>query len=355
MMCLLCVSGWVATAALGGTSSTIACPSQGMVSPAGSITVSGGVATVHFNVASGCSNVQLSLVSYTATGPTFNAGTVTQQVLYDSQTQSFSAGPGTLSIRVPNCYYQLDFVYGLPITHFTPGNLYGSQHRLIAAKNGGTTSCSTTTPTTPETPAGGSEGGTTTPVESSPAPPAPVVAIEVQKLERLAGTGSFVAGPLNVTVGQTIEYQINVKDTGNVMLWVTVSDPLCDPGTLSSQDGQGVGATGVVTFTCTHLTTAADVGTLTNTAAVHAVAGNGMATNATATAVAQVAGPAAVATTAPAAAPAGAVLGATHTLHKAKAAKKHVKAVKAAKHAKKKVTKKAKPAKAVVRSAHFTG
>jgi uncharacterized repeat protein (TIGR01451 family) len=309
------------------------------------------MATVRFTVASGCNNIVLSLVSYKAPGPTFSEETASQQVKYASQTCTTGVDcTGVLTVAVPNCYYQVDFVYGQPIDQLGPAgsnNFYGKQGRLISAVNGGTASCTST-------PGGGGTGGTTTPTT----PTAPAIA--VQKLERIAGTATFVAGPLAATVGQTIEYQINVKDTGNVMLWVTVSDALCDAGTLSSPGGQGVGPTGVVSFTCSHLVKAGDVGTLTNTATATGVAGNGASVSGTATAVAQVTAPTA-------AAPTGGVAGVTHTIAHKPVAKKTTKkvakkpvhraakagAVKGAHHTK--VTKKAKPAKAVVRNAHYTG
>jgi uncharacterized repeat protein (TIGR01451 family) len=324
-----------------GTSGGGTCPSADMVRPSGPITISGGVATVRFTVANGCSNIELSLVSYKAPGPTFSEETASQQVKYASQTKTFSAGSGELTVAVPDCYYQVDFVYGKPIDQLGPAgsnNFYGKQGRLISALNGGTAGCTTT-------------------------PTPPVVSMAVEKLERVGSTASFVAGPVAATVGQTIEYQINVRNTGNVMLWVTITDQLCDTGTLSSPSGQGVGPTGVVSFTCTHVARASDVGSLTNTVFATGVAGNGASVTGTATAVAQVTAAATTGTSAGA----GGVAGATHTVHKAtakkKAAKKSVRhaakrktahhAVKAAHH--KKVTKKAKPAKAVVRGAHYTG
>jgi hypothetical protein len=316
-----------------------------MVQPTGPIQVSGGMATVRFTVATGCNNIVLSLVSYKAPSGTFTEETASQQVKYASKTCTTGVDcTGVLEVPVPNCYYQVDFVYGQPIDQLGPAgsnNFYDKQRRLIDAKNGGTASCTSTT------------GGGTTPTT----PQAP--AITVEKLERIAGTPTFVTGPLSAKVGQTIEYQINVRNTGNVMLWVTLSDALCDTGTLSSPGGQGVGPTSTVSFTCSHVVKTGEVGTLTNTATATGVVANGTSVSGTATAVAQV-----TAATTTAGTPTGGVAGVTHTLHKPaakkpakKAAKKPVKAkaaaVKAVHHTK--VTKKAKPAKAVVRSAHFTG
>lgn len=315
------------------------CPSQGMAQANGPITIANGVATVSFTIANGCKDIQLSLVSYKAPGPQYSEQTADQQQLYDSKTGTYSSGSYTLAVNVPNCYYQIDFVYGTPIAHLGPAgtnNFYDKQGRLIAAKNGGTTSCSSTT--TPP---------------SQPSQPAAAPAITVEKLQRVGSTDPYTAATVTATVGQTIAYQINVRNTGNVMLTVTLQDPRCDAGTLTPAGGQGVGPTGTVTFTCTHVLTAGDVGSFVNTATATGTAGNGQQVTGTGTVTAQVG---AAATTG--------VLGATKTVtkkavHKKAVVKKAVhktKAVKAAKHTKaKKVTKKAKPAKPVVSGAHFTG
>jgi hypothetical protein len=146
------------------------CPSSGMVK-SGPIAVSGATASVTFTVAAGCQNIQLSLVSYKAPSATFDEQTADQQQLFDSKTQTFSAGQYTLSVAMPGCYFQVDFVYGTPITKLGPAgtnNFYGKQGRLIAAANGGTTSCSPpATPPPPTTPP------PTTPPPATPPPTTP--------------------------------------------------------------------------------------------------------------------------------------------------------------------------------------
>ena len=123
------------------------CPSaaNAQVSSSSDIGIAGGTATVSFTLAGGCQNVKLSLVSYKAPGPTFDANTADQQTVHDSKTVVLGAGNHTLSVAVPNCYYQVDFVYGDVITKFGPAgssNFYSAQGRLIKARNGGTASCS---------------------------------------------------------------------------------------------------------------------------------------------------------------------------------------------------------------------
>jgi hypothetical protein len=327
------------TATKQGCSTGPTCPSAGMVK-AGPIAISGGTASVAFVVAAGCRDIQLSLVSYKAPSATFVEATADQQQLHDAKTQTVSAGTYTLSVAVPSCYYQIDFVYGTPITKLGPAgtnNFYGKQNRLIAAANGGTSSCTTTPPPPP-------------PI-STPTPPSPVspaVAVVLTKLERVGTTGSFVTGPVTGRVGDTVYYQLSVQNTGNVMVTVTVNDPGCDAGTLVATSGVGIGPTGVATFTCSHKLTAADGSSFVNTAIATGTAGNGTRATSTSSVTAQVQ-------------PTIVVAAASTSIH-TKAVPKKVVAKKVvhkhkAKHTKhvKKVTKKAKPARPVVAQAHFTG
>jgi hypothetical protein len=117
----------------------------------------GGTATVNFTVAAGC-NVQLSLVSYKAPSATFSGDTANQQVLFDAATTTLAAGAHSLSVSVPNCFFQVDFVLGQPIAQLGPGNFYGPQGRLISSSNGGSTSCAAATGGTPNTGGTGSTG-----------------------------------------------------------------------------------------------------------------------------------------------------------------------------------------------------
>jgi hypothetical protein len=97
-------------------------------------------------------------------------------------------------------------------------------------------------------------------------PPKPEFTIE--KLQRLAGSGVFTTTKLAGLVGEEVEYEIVVKNTGNVALtFSSFADPHCDSGTIAG----GPGATPVdpgdsTTFTCTHLL--ASVETLVNVASV---------------------------------------------------------------------------------------
>lgn len=319
------------------------CPSQNKVTlDNGGVTIAGGVATVHFTVAAGCSGVQLSLVSYQAPSSTYNEQTASEQVLYRSATDTFDSGSYTLSVAVPSCYYQVDFVYGTPIQQLGPAgtnNFYGKQGRLIEALNGGTSSCQTgetggvemhvtichatsattyvaVSPTVSDvvsehlgrdtgdiippftvngttysqnwdsagqaiyangcaavsTSTGGgqtqtpppTQTQTQTPVTQQTPPPVPLPSITLVKLERIGATGDFTTGPIAAKVGDTIEYQLVVRNTGTTDVSVDLLDAGCT--SLLPAGPQAVKAGASLTYTCSHVVTSADGASYTNLA-----------------------------------------------------------------------------------------
>jgi hypothetical protein len=96
--------------------------------------------------------------------------------------------------------------------------------------------------------------------QTSVAPPLePGFAIEI--LQRLDHAGApFTHGQLTGDVGQTIDYEILVKNTGNAaMTFATFSDSACDAGSVSGGPSAGALPPGEVTsYYCTHLLSAAD-------------------------------------------------------------------------------------------------
>jgi hypothetical protein len=84
---------------------------------------------------------ELTLVSYTAPGATFDAHTAAQQEIFDLDTITVtSPGTYTLTVQNPNGYFQVDFVRGRAIDTFGPagGNIfYSAQGRLLSADNDG--------------------------------------------------------------------------------------------------------------------------------------------------------------------------------------------------------------------------
>ena len=103
----------------------------------------GDTVKVNFTVAAG-KTVELSLVSYKAPAPYSDAQNISLQKLYQVATGTFTAGKHCLTVKVPDCYFQLDFVGGKAIDKFGPAGsriLYGAQSRLISFVNGGTKLC----------------------------------------------------------------------------------------------------------------------------------------------------------------------------------------------------------------------
>lgn len=130
---------------------------------------------------------EITLVSNTASGSS------SQQTLFDCA--SYSNGPDpdaagdpclaattqVLTVRVPDCAFQVDLIYGEPLLTMTIGE-YRSEHRWIDGQVGDRSSnCTSPTPTPTPTP---SPTGSVAPATSSPTPDGGVQAITTP------GTGS---------------------------------------------------------------------------------------------------------------------------------------------------------------------
>lgn len=98
--------------------------------------------------------------------------------------------------------------------------------------------------------------------------PTPEPSFTVEKLQRIGSGSVFTTATLTGTVGSTVEYEIIVKNTGNVGLKFSgFSDPNCDPGTIAGGPGEAeVARGGSTTYTCTRKLTSS--GTFTNVATV---------------------------------------------------------------------------------------
>ena len=116
-----------------------------------------------------------------------------------------------------------------------------------------------------------------------PAAIAPAPGMSITKSQRDVTTspnGMFTTGTVNATVGDTIQYQIVVANTGNVALKLAFGDSLCDANTLTGPNG-GLDATGSLaagastTYMCTHVVTAGNIPSATNTATVSATTPTG--------------------------------------------------------------------------------
>jgi hypothetical protein len=326
----------LASAAESTNSPNTVCPGTYKEVTASELSVSGDRAKVVFDVAAGCKDVELTLVSYEAPGPTFDPNTADQQRVHDYKTQLFSAGTGhTMEISFrSNCYFQIDFVYGTHIEKFGPpdsNNFYYRQGRNIKSVHAGSAPCAESSPPPTVTPTSPPSSNTSPPVVQE-APPVPPPGVELVKTQRIGTNAGFVRSSIRGTAGKRIEYQLTATNTSSAAVTITIADPGCDAGTLAPAGGQLVEPGKSVVFTCSHRITKKDGSQVVNVAVATATASNGAQANDTSRVVAQV--------------QAGAVLGAQKTVKKA--------AVKA----KPKVTpvkKKAKPAKPVVAGASFTG
>jgi uncharacterized repeat protein (TIGR01451 family) len=100
-------------------------------------------------------------------------------------------------------------------------------------------------------------------------PPEPSLAVET--LQEIKGTGTeYTAWPLSGTVGQTVDYEVIAKNTGNVALALTeFSDTHCDFGTFTGPSrGVTLPPGEMVTYHCSHMLGEGDVPQWSNTAIV---------------------------------------------------------------------------------------
>ena len=85
---------------------------------------------------------RITLVSYTAPGPSFNAAVASEQRIFEVDSAVFGPGVHTLRVHNPDSNYQVDFVCDEAIVQFGPAGsniFYSAQHRLFSADNDGTT------------------------------------------------------------------------------------------------------------------------------------------------------------------------------------------------------------------------
>ena len=112
------------------------------------------------------------------------------------------------------------------------------------------------------------------PSEASTVQPPPMPGLTIVKTQRLAGSQSaYVSTPLDATAGQQLDYRVLVTNTGNVPLALSMSDPVCDTGTLSGPTGEleadhMLAPGGQAEYHCTHVVVSSDGSNITNVATV---------------------------------------------------------------------------------------
>ena len=103
-------------------------------------TEAGDTIVANFTVAPNSRPVVVTLVSYNAPGASFDPRTASQQTVFEIATGTFGPGEHSLTVHLPNSFYQVDFVVGYAIDHFGPAGsniFYTPQCRLLSADNGG--------------------------------------------------------------------------------------------------------------------------------------------------------------------------------------------------------------------------
>lgn len=135
----------------------------------------GATVEVTFDLAAGCEDLQVGLAAYETSSATWDPSKAEDQELFAKDTGVFDAGtPGTLSVTVPECYFQVDFFTGPVLTKLTATDNYTSQGRLIDAGHGGQEVCvegnETTTTTRPTTTSSTTEVPTTSTTTASTLP-----------------------------------------------------------------------------------------------------------------------------------------------------------------------------------------
>lgn len=99
----------------------------------------GDTVTVTFNTSANASATEFSLVSYAAKNGNFDSWNIDHQQEWADTTGTYTgAGQHSLTVKVPNGYFQLDFVQGAAIADFATGELYHTDGRFIAGVQGGT-------------------------------------------------------------------------------------------------------------------------------------------------------------------------------------------------------------------------
>lgn len=98
-----------------------------------------------------------------------------------------------------------------------------------------------------------------------PPSPASSPAMTVMEYERI-GDASFTRGPITAAVGDRVDFQVVVQDTGATSLDVSLSDLHCEAGTISPSGTATMRPGDTQTFTCSHVVQSGDQPTLTNVA-----------------------------------------------------------------------------------------
>lgn len=203
--------------------------------------------TATFTVAAGCSGTEVTLASYEMLG---GPDQLFPQTLYRNETETLEAGVHSLTVDLPDCFWQDDLATGGALPAIAPGSLYSS--RLVISDKGGTSACppvtttttgttttattvtattmttgttTATTPSTSTTTTTASTSTSTTTATTTPPPPPPPTTPAPPPATDVSITK--VPDRTSAVVGQRIEYVLDVVNNGAIpALDVVVVDPL---------------------------------------------------------------------------------------------------------------------------------
>lgn len=118
-------------------------------------------------------------------------------------------------------------------------------------------------------------GDTSEQLTASVAPDSELTLVKAQR-DATTGTpagGAYTSNPITGAVGDTIQYQMTVTNSGNQPLALTLNDPHCDSGTVQgptlvsgSLSGSTLAPGSVAVYVCSHALQAIDAPSFTNTA-----------------------------------------------------------------------------------------
>jgi hypothetical protein len=108
-----------------------------------------GKATVTFDVSNCAKGIDISIIAWKAPNGT-TGKPYAQQTMFAHKTDHFSNGRHSMTIALPDCFFQVDTVTGTKLTGST-GEAWHYDSRQVAFMHGGTKSCVVKTPVTPVT------------------------------------------------------------------------------------------------------------------------------------------------------------------------------------------------------------
>jgi hypothetical protein len=127
--------------------------------------INGNQATVTFDVSNCANGIDISIIAWKAPNGT-TGKPYAEQTMFAHKTDHFNNGRHSMTITLPDCFFQVDTVTGTKLTGST-GEAWHYDSRQVAFMHGGTKSCAVK-PVTPAKPI-------VTPVAPTPTTPTPTV------------------------------------------------------------------------------------------------------------------------------------------------------------------------------------